>query len=99
VGADELVEPEGQGRRLLAPDEQQPRLDVVRAAELVPLAEDQLPALPGRDPVLEDGGVRGEVLVDLDLDRRVRPFRGRLAWLNEQVCHGCRVPPAVASET
>lgn len=61
VGSVEPVEPEGQGGRLLAADKEQPRLDVVGPARVVPLAQLELPRLARRDPVLERPGERGRV--------------------------------------
>src|SRR5687767_4302234 len=99
VGAVELVEPEEERRRLLAGDEEQARLDVVRAVELVTLAQRELPALARRDPVFDRGGLDGEILVDLDLDGCVGPLGGRVSWLNLKGCHGRAVPGAGRMQT
>ena len=77
VGGLQLVEPEGEGGRLLAAHVEEPRLDVVRAARVVALAELELPLLPRRRPVLERRRQNGERLVDLDLDPVFRPLGRR----------------------
>src|SRR6266545_3750790 len=76
----ELIQPEGDRRRLLAIHEEQARLDVVRAAELVAFAELELPILARRDPVLKRRDMDAERFVDIDLDRRVGALRGRRPW-------------------
>src|SRR5438876_416402 len=70
----ELIEPEQERRRLLTRDEEEPRLDVVRAPELMSLPPLELPALPVRGPVLEGGRVVDRRLVDSDHDRCIRPL-------------------------
>ena len=92
VGRLDLVEAERDGRRLVARDVEEPRFDVVRAAALVTLVEDEVPVLARRRPVLERGGEDGEALVDLHLDARVGALgRGR-ARLDAHGCHVLPVP-------
>ena len=50
--------------------------------EVVPLAEDKLPVLHERGPLLELVRVDGEPLVELDLDGRTGALTGRLARLD-----------------
>jgi len=92
VGHVELLEPKRQRRRLLARDEEQPRLDVVRAAEVVTFAQVELPVRARRDPVLERGRMDAQSVIDLDLDGCVRPLFGRLTGLNRDRCDGGPVP-------
>ena len=99
VDAVELLEAERERRGLLAAGEEHLGLDVVRAAELVPLPESQLPALAGCDPFLDHGRVIDRRRVDLDLDRRVGPLGGRVAWLHDEMCHARRVPAARRRQT
>src|SRR6266498_807362 len=88
----ELVEAEDERRRLLAGGEQQARLDVVRAPEVLRFAQLELPILARRDPILERRRVDAERVVDLDLDRSVRPLLGRLTRVNVDRWHGRAVP-------
>src|SRR5215210_8336276 len=92
VGAVELLEPEAERRGLLARDEEQLGLDVVGAAELVPFAQDELPALPRRDPVLDRCREHAQRLVDLDLEGCVGTLGRRGAGLDLKGGHGGRVP-------
>jgi hypothetical protein len=77
VRARELVEAKGERGGLLSCDEDDTRLDVVRAVELVALAESDLPILARSDPLLQSRSMHGEVFVDLDRDECValRAFR------------------------
>ena len=68
---------EGERRSVLAAYEEKPPLDVVRAVEVRPLAERELPALARRGPVLDRRGENGEIRVDLDGDERIRSLSRR----------------------
>src|SRR5205807_18338 len=52
----------------------------------------ELPVLTWVGPVLECRDVDAQCVVDLDLDGRVRPFTGCVAWLNGDRCHASAVP-------
>ncbi len=90
----ELIEPEGERADVVAADEEQPRLDVARAAEVVTLPEDDLPLLLACRPLLELVGEERELLGDLDLHSGVGALAGSLAGLDAEARHGSRVPGA-----
>src|SRR5438093_5980354 len=62
-------------------------LDVVPPAEVVALAEPQLPAVARLDPFLEHVGNVGERVVDLDLRRNVGALCGRRSRLYSERRH------------
>jgi hypothetical protein len=82
VAAVELIEPERHRAGVVASDEQQACLDVVRAAEVVTLVERELPVLTGRRPLLDRLREDRERLVDLDVERAVVALLGRRPRLN-----------------
>src|SRR5205823_2126798 len=87
VDSIDLLEPELERRRLLPFDKHHARLYVVRAAELVAFPELELPVLAGPDPVFECRDVDAQRVVDFDVDGRVRPVAGCVAWLNRDRGH------------
>ncbi len=95
----ELVEAERERRGLLAGDEEDLALDVVGAPEVVTLPEGRGPGLPRLGPVLDDCLMLPVGLVDLDLDRRVSPLRGRVSGLHPERRHTGALPPARARKT
>jgi hypothetical protein len=88
----ELIQLEAQRGSLLARGEEELRLDVVRAAELVALPQGEVPRLARRDPALDRGREDRQRLVDLNLDRRAGAFGRRGAGLDVEAGHGARVP-------
>ena len=99
VSDSELLEPEREAGRLLAVHVEEPSLDVVRPAEVVTLAQLELPALARRRPVLEDAREDGQVLVHVDRQIALRALLGRLPRKYVQFRHAKRVPAAGPVET
>jgi hypothetical protein len=95
----DLIEPEHELGGLLAGREQESPLHVVGPPELVSLLEGELPALTGSGPILDRGRMDSDVLVDLDLHRRVGALRRRPPRLHLDLRHVKRMPVHPSDKT